>query len=160
MTDEASRSELALSMITSLPIWGFWAASMREVDTPYGRIGYRPASIMWHLRKDPDDQKPNHTTTGIAAEIGVQNSVITRASEHLVNLGLVERITSAEDRRRQFLTLTENGVRASEYIEDLYITSIRDAMSDLDDETLTELQSSLDVLNSIIRKLAAKPIGS
>lgn len=147
-------------MVTTLPTWGSWAASMREVDTPYGRIGYRPASIMWLLRKDPADQHSNHTTTGIAARIGVQNSVITRASDHLVELGLVERTTSPEDRRRQFLTLTENGVRASEYIEDLYTTSIRDAMPDLDDETLSQLHDSLDVLQSIVSKLAAKPIGS
>lgn len=161
MTDKASRSELALTMVTTLPRWGSWAAYMSEVDTPYGRIGYRQTSIMWILRKGTLDAKSNHNTSSvIAAEIGVQNSVITRASDHLVELGLIERTTSTEDRRRQLLSLTPKGVQASEYIENLYITSIQDAMSDLDDETLTDLQNSLEVLHGVIKKLSTKPIGS
>lgn len=161
MTNQDSLSELALAMVTTLPRWGSWAAYMREVDTPYGRIGYRQTSIMWILRKGTVDGKLNHnTTTGIAAEVGVQNSVITRASEHLEALGLVERTTSTEDRRRSFLTLTENGVQASEYIENIYVTSIREELSKLDDATNLELQSSLKVLHEIITNLTEKPFGS
>lgn len=161
MTDQDSLSELALSMVTTLPRWGSWAAYMREVDTPYGRIGYRQTSIMWILRKGTADGKVSHnTTTGIAAEIGVQNSVITRAAEHLQSLGLVERTTSTEDRRRSFLTLTENGVRASEYIESIYVTSIREELLKLDHATLQQLQENLEVLHGIISNLTAKPFGS
>lgn len=161
MTDQDSLSELALSMVTTLPRWGSWAAYMREVDTPYGRIGYRQTSIMWILRKGSADGMVNHnTTTGIAAEVGVQNSVITRAAEHLEHLGLVTRTTSTEDRRRSFLTLTENGVRASEYIESIYVTSILDELSRLNQETLQQLQNSLEVLHEIISNLSAKPFES
>ncbi len=161
MTDNVSRSELALAMVTTLPRWGSWAAYLSEVDTPYGRIGYRQTSIMWILRKGTVDGKLNHNTTSvIAAEIGVQDSVITRASDHLVHLGLIERITSTEDRRRQLLSLTPKGVQASKYIENLYTTAIQEAMSDLDHETLIELQNSVNVLHGLIKKLAAKPIGS
>lgn len=161
MTDKVSRSELALNMVTILPRWGSWAAYMSEVDTPYGRIGYRQTSIMWILRKGTIDGKLNHNTSSvIAAEIGVQNSVITRASDHLVHLGLIKRTTSPDDRRRQLLTLTPDGIRASEYIQDLYTTAIQDAMSGLDDDTIVELQGSVEVLSRIISTLISKPLGS
>lgn len=161
MADNDKRTDLALSMITSLPRWGSWAASMREVDTPYGRLGYRQTSIMWILRKGtPDDAKPTNTTTGIAAEIGVQNSVITRAGDHLESLGLIKRTTSTEDRRRQYLTLTEEGIKASEFVEELYVSSISDAMADVDETEFAELERSVEVLHTIINRLSSKTIGS
>lgn len=158
MSDNDHRSQLALKMINTLPQWGFWAASMREVDTPYGRIGYRQASMMWLMRHGQSSGQ-QCTTTTLASQIGVQNSVITRAGEHLESLGLIKRTVSADDRRRQFLTLTKNGVKASEYIENLYVESISDAMQDIDDDSLTELKAAVDTLDALSLKLIAKSMG-
>lgn len=159
MSNTDSRTQLAYDMITSLPRWGSWAASMREVDTPYGRIGYRQSSIMWIMRRNQEAGKES-ITTGIASEIGVQNSVITRAGEHLLQLGLLKRTTSTDDRRRQFLTLTEDGIKASEYIESLYVDSISKALSSYDDGTIDDLSDSVDLLRKVIDALSAKPLGS
>lgn len=159
MSNTDSRSQLALTMITHLPRWGSWAASMREVNTPYGRIGYRQASIMWIIRRDQEAGKDS-MTTAIASEIGVQNSVITRASEHLEELGLLKRTTATEDRRRQYLTLTEDGFKASEYIEELYVTSIANELNKLDQEEFNTLATAIDTLSALIAKIAAKPLGS
>ena len=159
MSNNDNRSQLAQTMITQLPRWGSWAASMREVDTPYGRIGYRQASIMWILRKDHKAGKDS-MTTAIASEIGVQNSVITRAGEHLEELGLLKRTTATEDRRRQYLTLTENGFKASEYIEELYVTSITNELNKLDQGDIDNLAEGVEMLNELIAKIAAKPLGS
>lgn len=159
MSNDDNRSQLALTMISTLPKWGSWAASMREVDTPYGRIGYRQASVMWILRRDQQNRKDS-MTTAIASEIGVQNSVITRASEHLEQLGLIKRTTASEDRRRQYLTLTTNGVKASEYIEALYTNAIESELNSLSQGDIENLADGIETLNMLITKIAAKPLGS
>lgn len=159
MSNNDNRSQLAQTMIAHLPRWGAWAASMREVNTPFGRIGYRQASIMWIIRRDQESGKDS-MTTAIASEIGVQNSVITRAGEHLEELGLLKRTTATEDRRRQYLTLTEEGVEASEYIEELYVTTIANELNKLDQGDIDNLAEGVETLNKLITKIAAKPLGS
>lgn len=159
MAESNPRRDLALNMISTLPTWGTWAASMREVDTPYGRVGYRQASIMWAMRYhlvSPEDQ----STTGLATYLGIQNSVITRACERLEHLGLVDRTIDATDRRRSHLSLTENGDKASVYIEELYLTSLMKATSELDDDAILELQHAVALLQEIAERTFQNPPGS
>lgn len=159
MPTPVDRNALALSMITSLPSWGTWASSMREVDTPFGKIGYRQASIMWILRHH-QVAADNQSTTGLAAHLGIQNSVVTRSCERLEQLGLVERTTDEHDRRRSHVELTSAGVEASKYIEELYLHSILGAMSDLDEATIEELSRALITLQRISGHLFQLPPGS
>lgn len=159
MPTSVDRNALALRMISSLPSWGTWASSMREVDTPYGKIGYRQSSIMWILRHHQVAAE-NQSTTGLASHMGVQNSVITRSCERLEHLGLIARTTDAVDRRRSHVELTDAGVEASVYIENLYLHSIVGAMSELDDDTITELNQAIATLKKIGSHLFGNPPGS
>lgn len=159
MPTPINRNALALTMISSLPSWGTWASSMREVDTPYGKIGYRQASIMWILRHHQVAEE-NQSTTGLAAHLGIQNSVVTRSCERLEHLGLVERTTDAHDRRRSHVELTAAGAEASKYIEELYLRSIVGAMSEFDDATIEELSRAIITLQRIGGHLFGHPPGS
>lgn len=159
MPTPVDRNALALSMITTLPSWGTWASSMREVDTPFGKIGYRQASIMWILRHH-QVAADNQSTTGLAAHLGIQNSVVTRSCERLEQLGLVERTTDEHDRRRSHVELTSAGLEASKYIEELYLRSIVGAMADLDDDAVAELSEAVATLQRIGANLFGHPPGS
>ena len=154
-----SKQQLAQEMISTLPAWGRWAALMRDVETPHGKVGLRQASILWQLRYEtipPED----HSTTGIAALLGVQNSVITRATERLEHLGLIERIVHEDDRRRSTIQITEAGIEVSVYIENLFTNAIAGAMDDLSQQEIDELQKSVAKIHSIMGKLPHIPPGS
>jgi len=159
MADQNTLNTLALNMISTLPTWGVWAASLREVTTPHGRIGYRQTSILWALRYKlvPESEQ---STTGLAAYLGVQNSVVARSCVPLEQLGLVQRIVHADDRRRSTIVITPEGIEASKYIENLYVRSITNVISQLDDHTIEELQKSTAVLHTILSKLMPSPPGS
>lgn len=132
---------------------------MRDVETPHGKVGLRQASILWQLRYEtiaPEDR----STTGIAALLGVQNSVITRAAERLEHLGLIVRIVHEDDRRRSTIQITEAGMEVSVYIENLFTHAIAGAMDDLSRQDVEDLQKSVATLASIMDKLPHIPPGS
>lgn len=159
MADNKTLHALSLHMVSTLPTWGVWASSLRDVETPHGKMGYRQISILWTLRFKlvPESEQ---STTGLAAHIGVQNSVITRACEHLEKLELVKRQTHPTDRRRSTIHITEKGIEASEYVQKLYVDAISDVISELDEETIAELERSTRVLADVINKLRFAPPGS
>lgn len=49
------------------------------------------------------------TSSGIADYIGVDRAAVTRMVDQLVNLGMVDRVESKDDRRFSFLHLTDKG---------------------------------------------------
>lgn len=159
MPDQDARKALALEMISTLPTWGTWAATMRDVETPHGKVGYRQSSILWILRNEllPPEER---STTGIAAHTRVQNSVVTRACERLEHLGLIQRIVHAEDRRRSTIEITEAGREASIYIERLFTESIVGEMQELDDSEIADLQKSVRHLAAMINKLMLSSPGT
>lgn len=159
MADTKTLRALSLNMVSTLPTWGVWASSLRDVETPHGKMGYRQTSILWTLRYElvPESEQ---STTGLATHIGVQNSVITRACEHLEKLGLVERKSHPTDRRRSTIHITENGIEASKYIEKLYIDAITAVISELDDDTIAELERSTRILADVITQLPLAPPGT
>ena len=159
MGQKTSQLQLAREMISTLPAWGRWAASMRDVETPHGKVGIRQAGILWQLRYEtipPEDR----STTGIAALLGVQNSVITRAAERLEHLGLIVRIVHEDDRRRSTIQITEAGMEVSVYIENLFTHAIVDAMGNLPQQDIDDLQKSIATLANIMDKLLHAPPGS
>ncbi|MEU6554928.1 MarR family winged helix-turn-helix transcriptional regulator [Streptomyces sp. NPDC046915] len=75
-------------------------------------------------RIEPYDLKPKHvgllTALGqgsfasqqdLAGRLGVAPSLVVSLADHLENLGAVRRVRDPDDRRRQVLTLTEQGHR-------------------------------------------------
>jgi len=49
-TADPTRSRLTEQVVASLPTFDHRAESLRDFDTPYGRVGYRQAGILGVLR--------------------------------------------------------------------------------------------------------------
>ncbi|MEZ4626095.1 MAG: hypothetical protein R2843_15195 [Thermomicrobiales bacterium] len=48
--EEALRQQLAIRMLQVLPGFGSWASSIRNFETPFGRVGLRQLSILYIMR--------------------------------------------------------------------------------------------------------------
>ncbi len=76
-TSEAARRELAGRMVRELPRFGRWAVTIRDYETPYGKVGYRQLATLWLIRFHliPGD---DFTPSRLAEHLEVQPSVVTR----------------------------------------------------------------------------------
>lgn len=147
MTDSA-RSQLAWQVVAYLPKFGHWAASFRDFDTPYGRVGYRQAGILWVLRYElvPAEEV---SPIRLAAYFMVQPSVITGALAKLEAAGLVARTADPKDSRIARIAITEKGRLLSEYVEAFFEDEVRASLEGLDGEELAELQRSVETLGRL-----------
>lgn len=139
-------------MVHTLPGWGLWAIDVRDFETPYGRIGFRQASILWVLRSRAIVDE-DRTPTGIAKHFGVQNSAITRAVDKLEQGGYVLREIAFEDRRRHYLVLTQKGADISEFIERLYTAPLQEELEEMTNEELATLNDQVEVLYRILSRI-------
>lgn len=155
MTDSTSSKDLAKRMVHTLPGWGLWAVDVRDFQTPYGSIGFRQASILWILRSD-DFSENERTPTGIAKYFGIQNSAITRAVDKLEQGGYIQREVAFEDRRRHYLVPTQKGIDISTWIEQLFTAPLQDVLSEIGEEQMDALSSSVESLFQILRKTRAQ----
>lgn len=149
---EQERRDLALKMVTLLPRYGSWAVNIRDVVTPWGKLGFRQLAILWALRHEtipPDELSP----TTLARFHRVRPSVVTRALTRLEESGLIEREMDRHDRRRINITLTEAGRAASELVESFYLDQIIDSMGHLDDKEVEEIVRAVAHLEDIIGRL-------
>lgn len=91
------------------------------------------------------------------AEIGdvllVAKPQMTRLIDELINLGMVERQSDTEDRRKINITLTDKGTRALEAFIAAVRTRLRERLSCLSDEDLEDLSRCLIKLREIGSKL-------
>ena len=149
---DADRKRLASRMLVVLPRYGLWANGFREVDTPYGRVGYRQFTILWLLRHDAF--APNQVTaTRLAEFFDVQPSVMTRALAKLESAGFIEREVDTADRRRVSIEITDKGRRVSEYVQDVITADIIDSVASLDSGQVTELERNVELLDRIVDDL-------
>lgn len=155
MSDTVNGAALAARMVHTLPGWGLWANDLRDFETPYGRVGFRQASVLWVLRHHllPESQQ---TPTGIARYFGVQNSAITRAVDKLEQGGYVQRRISKIDRRVHYLIATKRGTDVSEWIERLYTAPLQQELEQLDGSTLESLRLHVEMLNSMLNRIREK----
>lgn len=155
---DASRLDLAHSMLNSLPRFGRWAESVREFETPHGTIGYRQASILWVLRFEllpPDEMTP----TGFAHFHRVQPSVVTRALSKLEHAGFVERTIDVQDTRVSRISITPQGTAISVYIEQLYLDDLLCALEPVSDTEIATLHQAVAFLNDIAERLELLRLG-
>lgn len=149
---DADRKRLASRMLVVLPRYGLWANGFREVDTPYGRIGYRQFTVLWLLRHEtfaPDQV----TATRLAEFFDVQPSVMTRALAKLESAGFIEREVDVADRRRVSIDITDKGRRVSEYVQEVITADIIDSIAALDSAQVTELERNVELLDRIVDDL-------
>lgn len=157
MSDSSKASALATRMVHTLPGWGMWANDLRDFETPYGRVGFRQASVLWVLVNEilPESSR---TPTGIAKHFGVQNSAITRAVDKLVLGGYLTRSISDRDRRIHFLEATEHGKNVSNWIQHLYTAPLQSELEMLSDDERESLAIHVEMLYRMISRIREIPM--
>jgi len=156
MTTNADRSHLARQMLATLPMFGNWAISFRDFDTPYGHVGYRQASILWILHHD--SPTADQTPFRLAERFMVQPSVITGALAKLEAAGFITRSADPDDSRIARIAITENGRLVSEYVEAFFANDIYECLGEIDEEEVVALQQSIDALDRIGKSLLARRV--
>lgn len=157
MSDSSKASALATRMVHTLPGWGMWANDLRDFETPYGRVGFRQASVLWVLVNNVLPER-SRTPTGIAKHFSVQNSAITRAVDKLELGGYLTRRVSDRDRRVQFLEATERGSNVSDWIQSLYTAPLLRELENLTPAEMESLAEHVEMLYRMISSIRHIPI--
>ena len=89
--------------------------------------------------------------TSIARELKITVGSLTTAMNSLVKKQYVERYRSKKDRRVVFVKLTDKGVRAYQHHEEYHRQMSQAIMDRLDDEELSVLLKTLDILKGFFR---------
>ena len=155
IADGDERSQLAARMVQVLPVFGEWAKAVRDFETPYGKLGFRQASILYGMRHGQISD--GAVSPGLLADhYGVQPSVITRVLVRLEAGGFITRQTDPSDGRAQTLHITELGTTISTHIEEQFIHEMLDSMAFVGDDQLDDLRASLAILQRIALDLDAR----
>ncbi len=149
---DADRKRLASRMVVVLPRYGLWANGFREVETPYGRVGYRQFTVLWMLRQSPEEVG-RVTASRLAEFFDVQPSVMTRALAKLEAAGFITRAIDEADRRRFDIQITDRGRQVSEHIQDVITGDLLDSIKTLNDDQVIELERNVDLLSDIVGEL-------
>lgn len=94
------------------------------------------------------------TMNDLARISTVERTTLTRTIDGLVEQGLVDRSTPAEDRRQVRLSLTPAGVEAYEAAMDILVVSNARALEGLDEDRLRDVTRAL---NEIVANLIDDP---
>jgi DNA-binding MarR family transcriptional regulator len=148
MIDDQERRTLALQMVQILPSFGNWASSIRNFETPFGRIGLRQLSILYIMRY-PGTFHADPTPRYLAQAFEVQPSVITRALARLEEHGFIDRVQDPDDRRVARLSITDKGREISVYVEDLFIREMMKSTAFLSSDEVDELTGWMKVLAGV-----------
>lgn len=89
--------------------------------------------------------------SSIARELKITVGSLTTAMNSLVKKQYVERYRSKKDRRVVFVKLTDKGVRAYQHHEEYHRQMSQAILDRLDDEELSVLLKTLDILKGFFR---------
>ena len=89
--------------------------------------------------------------TSIARELKITVGSLTTAMNSLVKKQYGERYRSKKDRRVVFVKLTDKGVRAYQHHEEYHRQMSQAILDRLDDEELSVLLKTLDILKGFFR---------
>jgi DNA-binding MarR family transcriptional regulator len=151
MTDQ-ERVELAQRIVASLPKFGTWAHTVTVFKTPFGKIGFRQAAILWAIRYHlvPEDAV---SPSSLADLYHIQPSAITRALARLEKSQFITRRINPEDGRGFRISITDTGLQVSEYIEHLFTFEVHQSLETVPDEDIAELRRSVETLDRLVDDL-------
>lgn len=158
MTDRsdvmAERGALASDLVHVLPSFARWVSSIRNADTPWGRVAYRQIDILYTIRKKllGSDRV---LASQLATHMDVQRSVVTRILASLEASGFITREVDADDARASWIEITEKGRAVSEYIEEIFMREMLAGIAFIDDDQIARLQETLEILRQLSRNLEA-----
>lgn len=96
--------------------------------------------------------KGPHTSTTIANSTYLHKSTVSIKSEQLVELGLLERTTDSEDRRRVYLHLTDAGHAFNTKADEQISTFISPYLQELEPEELEVFVRVYDKISRLINQ--------
>lgn len=135
--DGSLREHLAAQMANTLPQFGVWATSIRDFETPYGKIGIRQVEVLYALRKQR--LGTGSVSPSLLSEyFHVQPSAITRVLNRLEASDFIERRVDPYDGRAQTIHVTERGEAISIAVERIFLAQMQDAIAVIPDCDLAE----------------------
>jgi DNA-binding MarR family transcriptional regulator len=146
------RERMAQLMVLILPVFGRWASTIRDFETPYGKAGIRQLEVLYLLRHDMLDPA-TPTATALAEHFQIQRSVLTRILTKLETAGYIVRETDPRDGRAWQITITENGKLLSDYVEQKYFAEMTSALGEINESTTDCLERILDLLVNVAANL-------
>ncbi|MGC4107230.1 MAG: MarR family transcriptional regulator [Thermomicrobiales bacterium] len=150
---EASpRTRLASRMVRTLPSFGVWATTIRDFETPYGKIGLRQAEVLYALRHGLLTDGPVSPSM-LAEHFCVQPSAITRVLNRLEGSDYIERRTDPTDGRAQIIHLTERGVAISIAVEQVFTEYMNEAIALIPDTEIDGLDRHVAMLGEVVQVL-------
>ena len=99
------------------------------------------------------DKEGNLHVAEIGDRLRIAKAQMTRLTDKLVDLKLVERQTDAADRRTCIISLSPRGQAVLEEHRASVMNAIRETMGQLSDEDLRDLSDTLRKLQDILSKL-------
>lgn len=156
MHDELTRTEarthLAEELVLVLPSFARWVSSIRNADTPYGRVSYRQVDILYTIRKRllGSDRV---LASQLATHMDVQRSVVTRILASLEAGGFITREVDSHDARAHWIEVTEKGREVSEYIEEIFVREMLGGIDFLEDDQIQAFMTGLDTLRRLSHNL-------
>jgi DNA-binding MarR family transcriptional regulator len=86
----------------------------------------------------------------IASQLGVTSGAVTGLTDKLVNLGLMNRIRSEEDRRVVHFTLTDKGIETAKKIVQERLQKFVNIFKKLEDQDLEKMLDVFTKLNAVL----------
>lgn len=146
------RVQLASRMVQTLPSFGVWATTIRDFETPYGKIGLRQAEVLYALRYNLVSTGPVSPSL-LAEYFCVQPSAITRVLNRLEASDYVERRVDPTDGRAQTIHLTERGKAISVAVEEVFIEQMQAAIARFPEDEIPEMMRHIEMLGEAVRTL-------
>ncbi len=103
------------------------------------------AHILNELRHNP-----NVTATSINEVLQIDEGYLSRVIKKLINLSLITKKQSTEDKRKYYLNLTNKGIEEHQILDDLSSKSVREQIENLNKPQQLELA---DLMTSITKLL-------
>ncbi len=153
--DAAVRAALAGQLVEVIPAFSRWIGSIRNAETPFGRVAYRQVEILYLIRKQyvPTERlSPSY----LADRFSVQRSVVTRLLASLEANGFIERRVDPDDGRGYFIDITDKGRAVSEYIEAIFTSEMREGIATLQRDQVAALTAQVEALRQLARELDEK----
>jgi DNA-binding MarR family transcriptional regulator len=105
----------------------------------------RQVTLMWLIR-----ERPGLSLRELAAEERISAPALSGHVDRLERAGLIERVRSADDRRRVGLTLTDDGARLLRRVRAQRTTWLAERLQGLTPEELAAVEAALEPLRRLL----------
>jgi DNA-binding MarR family transcriptional regulator len=135
----------ALTLANELrPVLLRLARELRKETEQFG-VTSRQVTLLWLVR-----QRPGLSLRELAAEEGVSPPAISGSVDRLERQGLIERLRSAEDRRRVGLVLTPPGARLLRRVRERRTAWLAERLNGLSPDELATVEAAIEPLRGLL----------